>query len=119
MQRQHAGETLHLTWLFLNNHIILKSIFNKEIFSSYLKLSKSFLESYLANFSIVNNKKFIRNFILLQALLILARVDGKSPVEYFKNKHKNLARNLAKNLLINNSNNLKNFYKEWEKVVKT
>ena len=104
---------------FLNNHIILKSIFNKEIFSSYLKLSKNFLENYLANFSIVNNKKFIRNFILLQALLILARVDGKSPVEYFKNKHKNLARNLAKNLLESNSNNLKNFYKEWEKVVKT
>ena len=73
---------------FLNNHIILKSIFNKEIFNSYLKLSKSFLENYLANFSIVNNKKFIRNFILLQALLILARVDGKSPVEYFKNNIK-------------------------------
>ena len=42
----------------------------------------------MAHFSIVNNKKFIRNFILLQALLILARVDGKSPVEYFKNNIK-------------------------------
>ena len=95
---------------FLNNHIILKSIFNKEIFKSYLKLSKSFLESYLAHFSIVNNKKFLRSFILLQALLILARVDGKSPVEYFKKKHKNLARNFAKNLLINKSSNLNNFF---------
>ncbi len=104
---------------FLNNHIILKSIFNKEIFKSYLKLSKSFLESYLAHFSIVNNKKFLRSFILLQALLILARVDGKSPVEYFKKKHKNLARNFAKNLLINKSSNLNNFYQEWEKIVKT
>ena len=95
------------------------SIFNKEIFHSYIKLSKNFLETYLTNFSIVNNKKFIRNFILLQALLILARVDGKSPVEYFKNKHKDLARNLAKSLLESNSNNLKKFYQEWEKVVKT
>ncbi len=104
---------------FLNNHIILKSILNKEIFQNYLKLGKNILETYMANFPIVNNKKFIKNFIILQALLILARVDGKSPVEYFKNKHKNLARNFAKNLLLNNSKNLNNFYQEWEKIVKT
>ena len=73
----------------------------------------------MANFPLANNKKFIKNFIILQALLILARVDGKSPVEYLKNKHKNLARNFAKNLLLNNSNNLNNFYQEWEKIVKT
>ena len=91
---------------FLNNHIILKSMLNKEIFQSYLKLGKNILATYMANFPIVNNKKFFKNFIILQALLILARVDGKSPVEYFKNQHKNLARNLARNLLVNCSNNL-------------
>ena len=73
---------------FLNNHIILKSMLNKEIFKSYLKLGKNILATYMANFPIVNNKKFIKNFIILQALLILARVDGKSPVEYFKNNTK-------------------------------
>ena len=86
---------------------------------SYLNLSNHFLKTYLANFSVVNNSNFISKFITLQALLILARVDGKSPVEYFKKQHKALARSLAKNLLFNKSKNLNNFYKEWEKVVKT
>ena len=67
----------------------------------------------------MNNNSFIKKFIILQALLILARVDGKSPVEYFKKKHKDLARNLAKNLLKNKPKSLNFFYKEWEKIVKT
>ena len=104
---------------FFNNHIILKSIFNRKVFKSYLNLSNHFLKTYLANFSVVNNSNFISKFITLQALLILARVDGKSPVEYFKKQHKAIARSLAKNLLLNKSKNLNNFYKEWEKVVKT
>ena len=82
-------------------------------------LSNNFIKSYMANFTVLNNNNFIRKFITLQALLILARVDGKSPVEYFNKKQKSLARNLAKNILINKSKKLSNFYQEWEKVVKT
>ena len=82
-------------------------------------LSNNFIKSYMANFTVINNNNFIRKFITLQALLILARVDGKSPVEYFNKKQQSLARNLAKNILINKSKNLSNFYQEWEKVVKT
>ena len=104
---------------FFNNHIILKSIFNKEIFKSYIILSNNFIRSYLANFTVINNNNIITKFITLQALLILARVDGKSPVEYLNKKQKSLARNLAKNILINKPKNLSNLYKEWEKVVKT
>ncbi len=103
---------------FFNNHIILKSIFNKEIFKSYLSLSNYFLKAYFANFSVINNSNFIKKFIILQALLILARVDGKSPVEYFKKTHKSLARNLAKNILLLKTKTLSNFNQEWEKIVK-
>ena len=104
---------------FLNNHVILKSILNSEVSKSYFNLSNHFLKSYFASFPIMNNSNFIKKFIILQALLILARVDGKSPVEYFTNKHKNLARTLAKNLIANKSKTLNVFYKEWEKIVKT
>ncbi len=104
---------------FFNNHIILKSIINKEIFKSYLMLSNNFIESYMANFTVINNNNFIRKFITMQGLLILARVDGKSPVEYLNKKSKSLARNLAKNILINKHKNLSNLYQEWEKIVKT
>ena len=73
----------------------------------------------MAKFTVIFNNNFIKKFIILQALLILARVDGKSPVEYFKKTHKSLARNLAKNILINKTKNLSNLYQEWEKIVKT
>ena len=39
---------------FLNNHIILKSILNKQIYKGYLNLSKSFLSTYLSQFPMIN-----------------------------------------------------------------
>ena len=103
---------------FLNNHIILKSILNKDIFKSYLNLSKSFLETYLSHFPIINTKNYLKKFIILQALLILARVDGKSPVEYFNNKNKILARNLAKRIISKKIYNLNNLFQVWENAIR-
>ncbi|MBF95838.1 MAG: Methylthioribose kinase [Alphaproteobacteria bacterium MarineAlpha9_Bin4] len=104
---------------FFNNHIILKSILNRTIRKSYLKLSKEFIESYLAQFPIINNKNNLEKFIILQALLILARVDGKSPVEYLKSKNKVLARNLAKKILSQKIYSLNNLFQIWENAIKS
>ncbi len=104
---------------FFNNHLILKSILNDVIYRSYLELSKYFLEAYFAHFSFIKNRFLIEKFIILQSLLILARVDGKSPVEYFSKKHKDKARSLAKIILKNKNYNLNSFFQNWENVVKT
>ena len=104
---------------FLNNHLILKSILNKDIIKAYIKTSKAFLESYFAIFSSINNKAFIKKFITLQALLVLARVDGKSPVEYFNKKHKSIARNLAKSIIEKKITTFNDFFINWENVIKS
>ncbi len=104
---------------FFNNHLILKSILNNNICRGYIRLSKNFLDSYLSNFSQINYKLFIKKFIILQALLILARVDGKSPVEYFSSSHKSLARILARNIISSKSLKLSNLFDIWENVIKT
>lgn len=92
---------------------------NRTIRKSYLKLSKEFIESYLAQFPIINNKNNLEKFIILQALLILARVDGKSPVEYLKSKNKVLARNLAKKILSQKIYSLNNLFQIWENAIKS
>ena len=43
-------------------------------------------------------------------LLLLARVDGKSPIEYFKIKQKNLTRQLGKNILLDEVKTLEQLY---------
>ena len=117
MLKQHVGVILLLISFFKQPYHIEKHI-NKEVLKSYLILSNNFYKSYLAKFTLINNNNFIRKFIKLQALLILARVDGKSPVEYFNKKHKNLARNLAKNILINKIKNLIIYIKNGKRLLK-
>ena len=104
---------------FLNNHLILKSILNKDIYKGYVSLSKSFLKTYLATFPTINNDNYIREFVKLQALLLLARVDGKSPVEYFLKNHKVMTRKLAKKIIFGETYNLNNFYTIWENVIRS
>ena len=102
---------------FFNNHIILKSILNPDIYKGYIKLSKSFLNTYLLYFSLVNNKSYIKEFVKLQALLILARVDGKSPVEYFDEKQRIKARILAKSIIFKIKPTLRNLFQVWQDAV--
>lgn len=104
---------------FFNNHIILKSILNPDIYKGYIKLSKSFLNAYLYYFSFVNNKTYIKEFVKLQALLILARVDGKSPVEYFTDQHKIKARMLATNIILKKKLTLESLFQTWQDVSST
>ncbi len=103
---------------FLNNHFILKSILNQSIYNNYINLSKNFITTYIANFPIINNKQYIKEFIKLQALLILARVDGKSPVEYFTKEHKAKARRLAKNIIDKKNSSLSNLFQLWADVIR-
>ena len=50
-------------------------------------------------------------------ILILARVDGKSPVEYFKKTHKTLGRNLAIKILNNKIKNFDELKNLWERFI--
>ena len=99
---------------FCLNHIVLKSIYkNNKI--EYLELGKNFIETYLKYLNYEKVDSFLNRFFSILPLFILARIDGKSPVEYFNEKHKQCARNFGAGLLGIKKIELSNFFEEWNK----
>jgi len=98
---------------FCNNHIILKSILNFEIKDKYISLSKCFLDTYISFLNWENKDEFIERFLSLVPIFILARLDGKSPVEYFQKGHIERSRGLAKKLIENNVKTLSHYFQTW------
>ena len=69
---------------FLVNHLLLKALWHSPNGSEVLQLVRAFSKAYFNGFDQAQNT--VRDFTSrggrLLALLLLARVDGKSPVEY-------------------------------------
>ena len=80
---------------FCLNHFILKALYVTSCTSPYLGLCLSFWQSYRAAISWEKADDFEARLCQLLPLLILARVDGKSPVEYFDERQQDEVRNLA------------------------
>ena len=102
---------------FCNNHIILKSILNSTNKKKYMLLSKEFIENYINKINWEDKNSFIDRFFKLVPLLILARLDGKSPIEYFQDKHVKKARTLSLKVLNNKIENINSFFSTWENYV--
>ena len=79
-------------------------------------LSQKFIKNYIQQIRWENKNNYIQRFLQLLPLLMLARLDGKSPVDYFKDKHKNKARLLALTLLENNPKSINDFFILWQNV---
>ena len=79
-------------------------------------LSQKFIRNYIQQIRWENKNNYIQRFLQLLPLLMLARLDGKSPVDYFKDKHKNKARLLALTLLGNNPKSINDFFILWQNV---
>jgi len=95
---------------FCNNHLILKSLLPNGIGKKLLDLSFMFVKNYIDKISWEDKKFFTKRLIDIIPLLLLARVDGKSPIEYFKIKQQKITRQLGKQLLIADVNTLKKLY---------
>lgn len=67
---------------FLVNHIILKSVKFEEYAAGYLALAEYMMKRYLSQMTFMNQKEFEPVFVKTLQMLFLARIDGKSPVEY-------------------------------------
>jgi len=73
---------------FLLNHLFLKAVYNNDIADKYMNLANIFWESY-ANAVEENQIYEIERYIgRLLLMLMLARIKGKSPVEYLNDKRK-------------------------------
>ena len=81
---------------FCLNHFLLKSAFQPQFEKGYLDCFKSFAESYLHQVNWEQREALEARAARLLPVLYLARVDGKSPVEYIRDEEtKNKIRRTA------------------------
>jgi aminoglycoside phosphotransferase (APT) family kinase protein len=88
---------------FMLNHLLLKSVHNAPIRDQYFLAADSFWQGYVSQAKFTPNKaeQIERGTIKQLGCLMLARIDGKSPVEYIvRPEAKNLVRDIAKALLV-------------------
>ena len=101
---------------FFNHHKInLKSNFLIGVSGgldsmALLDLSFKFVKSYIDHVSWEDKNFFTKRLLDITPLLLLARVDGKSPVEYFKVKQQELTRQLGKHILTDEIKTLEQLY---------
>ena len=95
---------------FCNNHLLLKSLLQNGLGKKFLKFSFDFISNYIKKITWEEKKNFTTRLLEITPLLLLARVDGKSPVEYFNLKQKNNARALAKEIINTKIQSLRQLY---------
>jgi aminoglycoside phosphotransferase (APT) family kinase protein len=71
---------------FFLNHLLLKALHRPPVKESYLSLGTAFLEAYRPGLGGHWSAQFEARATRLLLMLLLARVDGKSPVEYLLNQ---------------------------------
>lgn len=87
---------------FMLNHLTLKAIHNPQLAGEYNAAARSFWSAYLENAGSFASDpaRFERETVRQLGVLLLARIDGKSPAEYITSDHqKRQARDLAKGIL--------------------
>ena len=98
--------------VFFTNHLLLKSIFFKDKSQEFIKLYVSFYKEYLRNLSTENFNSYIDRIIKMTPVMLLSRVDGKSPVEYINKENiKNIIRKKSFLLLDSKINSLNDIIK--------
>jgi hypothetical protein len=81
---------------FFSNHFILKAIKNSAWKEAYLNMLKFMTGIYFNNVSCMDAVTMEKTTIQILGFLLLARIDGKSPVEYITGEpDKDVARNIA------------------------
>ena len=93
--------------VFFSNHLLIKSIVLNEKKEDFLKGYKTFYNEYLSRINRKSLNEFYNRIIKMTPIMLLARIDGKSPVEYIKSKKiKDVIRKKSFKLLNSNINTL-------------
>lgn len=98
---------------FLLNHIILKRIHLKDKIIDQSDLAIPIWENYFDGIALDNIPDLMSRTSRLILMLLLARVDGKSPVEYLKSEDQQRIRDFTYRVLPGpESNNFKSYYQQ-------
>ncbi len=105
---------------FCLNHLLLKCVWHRKFKAAYLKSFAALADAYLENVTWEEPRDIEARTAALLPALLLARIDGKSPVEYLTTeKDKTLVREVAKALLAGRpSASLAAISKIWEDAVR-
>lgn len=86
---------------FLLNHLYLKMLYNWNAAKEIYDLTGIAWDTYFGAFTDKKSQELKDRIGRLLLMLMLARVDGKSPVEYLKEKEKNFVRRFVSHHLSN------------------
>jgi len=97
---------------FLSNHLILKSVYNRRFGAAYISMLRHMLNLYFDEMNYMDKSSLEVSYLKLLPLLMIARVDGKSPVEYLTaSADKELVRKMAYAIIDNQAFNRKEMLK--------
>jgi len=103
---------------FCLNHLLLKCVWHPEFKSAYLQSFSALVDSYLENVTWEEPADIEERTAGLLPALLLARVDGKSPVEYLTaQKDKTLVREIAAAFFIAKHSTLPAIATKWNDAV--
>ncbi|HEY1962895.1 MAG TPA: aminoglycoside phosphotransferase family protein [Rhizomicrobium sp.] len=99
---------------FCLNHLLLKCIWHPEFSDSYLQCFSALSDGYLMGVTWEQPPQIEQRSAALLPALLLARIDGKSPVEYIRDpRDQNFVRGFAKRHLTSAAGPLDDIAKEW------
>jgi aminoglycoside phosphotransferase (APT) family kinase protein len=105
---------------FCLNHLLLKCLWTPASSADFLHCFEVLTTSYLSSVDWEPPSDFEARAARLLPGLLLARVDGKSPVEYVTEEHqREHVRRVASTLLINPTSSLQEVAQAWAKDLKT
>jgi len=82
---------------FFSNHFILKAIKNRQWAPSYMNMLDCMIGTYFSGVDYMDKAELESVYVKVLMLLMIARVDGKSPVEYLTDEaDKDLVRRCAR-----------------------
>jgi len=85
---------------FCLNHLILKAVHMHALTSALLAQAAAFADTWLGHFPAAERPALEARTAALLPCLMLARVDGKSPVEYLGAADQSRVRNIAVPLIV-------------------
>lgn len=102
---------------FILNHFILKALYAQKKAEEFIRLAEAVLKSYKIHSGGIVNQGFNEKLVRLLLLLMLARVDGKSPVEYLNPKQQWKVRHFVHEELANGTSNFKALINKWSEII--
>ncbi|MCA9059485.1 MAG: aminoglycoside phosphotransferase family protein, partial [Planctomycetaceae bacterium] len=95
---------------FMLNHFLLKALFHAPVDVGMNQMVDAFITAYQQLCPLTEVETRVANLLLM---LMLARVDGKSPVEYLDSVHHNLIRSFTRRLLQTSVRSLNDVTEPW------